>query len=241
VTHNMCLRQGFRITVIFGDQEFSALNSLATVLSTAPCLYWAAASQHCGLIECIICFLKEKLCLLCHSLQSQQYRALWLSVWCFTSLNLQMNSLARVVSSTFLLVKSWWVVAYTRATSHCPLESLARLLKKFSHGTVLLHGCKLHSLGNLSGGQVFLALDTGYRIIRHQWDALPMPPTVIDCFNLLGRHERAMLIFTDRHGWDIGDYNPQDAVSVETLDDNLIIIHPAVEISGVDRYNYGPC
>ncbi len=43
-----------------------------------------------------------------------------------------------------------------------------------------------------------------------------------------------MLTFTDRQGHDIGDSNPQDANSVEILDDDLIIIHPAVEIPGVD-------
>jgi hypothetical protein len=53
--------------VISGDQEFSALNHLTTVLPTAPHLDWVAASQYCGLIECSKCFLKEKLHLLCHS------------------------------------------------------------------------------------------------------------------------------------------------------------------------------
>jgi hypothetical protein len=43
-----------------------------------------------------------------------------------------------------------------------------------------------------------------------------------------------MLTFTDRQVGDIGDSNPQDAYSVGILDDNLIIIHPAVEITGVD-------
>jgi hypothetical protein len=71
-------------------------------------------------------------------------------------------------------------------------------------------------------------------IIRHQWVALPMPPAVIDRVNLLGQCKPAMLIFTNQQGWDIGDNNPQDANSVGILDDNLIIIHPAVEIPGVD-------
>jgi hypothetical protein len=68
VTYNMHLHQGFPIAVISGDQEFAALNELTTVLPTAPCLNCTAASQHCGLIERNICFLKEKICLLCHSL-----------------------------------------------------------------------------------------------------------------------------------------------------------------------------
>jgi hypothetical protein len=91
------------------------------------------------------------------------------------------------------------------------------------------------SSGNLSSGQVFLALDTGHTIIRHQWVALPMPPTVIDRVNLLGQREPAMLTFTDPHSQDIGDNNPQNTDSVGFLDDNSIIIHPAVEIPGVDR------
>ena len=90
------------------------------------------------------------------------------------------------------------------------------------------------SFGNLSGGQVFLALDTNHTIIRHQWVALLMSPAVIDCINLLGQREPAMLTFTNWHGQDIGDNNPHDADSVGILDDSLIIINPAMEISGVD-------
>jgi hypothetical protein len=93
----------------------------------------------------------------------------------------------------------------------------------------------LGSSGNLSGGQVFLALDTSHTIIRHQWVALPMPPAVIDCINLLGRREPAMLTFTNWQGCDICDSNPQDANSVRILDDDSIIINPAIEIPGVDE------
>ena len=64
----MYLRQGFCITVISGDQEFAVLNELTTVLPTAPVLNWVAASQHCGLVELNIRFLKEKICLVHHSL-----------------------------------------------------------------------------------------------------------------------------------------------------------------------------
>jgi hypothetical protein len=90
------------------------------------------------------------------------------------------------------------------------------------------------SLGNLSSGQIFLALDTSHIIIRHQWAALPMLPAVIDHVNLLGQCEPAMLTFTNQQGQNIGDNNPQDANSVRILENNLIIIYPAVEIPGVD-------
>jgi hypothetical protein len=82
--------------------------------------------------------------------------------------------------------------------------------------------------------QGFLALDTGHIIIRHQWVALLMLLAVIDCGNLLGQHGLAILTLTNQQGHHIGDSNPQNANFIGTLDDNLIIIHPAVEIPGVD-------
>jgi hypothetical protein len=65
----------------------------------------------------------------------------------------------------------------------------------------------------LSGGQVFIALDTSHTIIRHQWVALPIPPVVIDLVDLLGRRGPAILTFTEWLGHDISDSNPQDANS----------------------------
>jgi hypothetical protein len=65
-----------------------------------------------------------------------------------------------------------------------------------------------------------------------------MPPAVIDRVNLLGQYEPALLTFTNQQGRDIGDSNPQDANSVGILDDDLIIIHPAVEIPGLYETTY---
>jgi hypothetical protein len=64
----MYLLRGFQIVVIAGDQEFNWISDLIVSLPTAPILDWAAASQHCGLIERNIQFLKEKIRSLCHSL-----------------------------------------------------------------------------------------------------------------------------------------------------------------------------
>jgi hypothetical protein len=88
LAYKMYMLRGFRIVVLSGDHEFAALSELAGNLSGAPNLNWVAASQHCGLIEQNIHFLKEKICYLRHSLPFDGYRALWLSVWYCISLKL---------------------------------------------------------------------------------------------------------------------------------------------------------
>jgi hypothetical protein len=50
-TYKMYLLRGFRIIVIKGDHEFTSISNLAVTLPTTPSLDWAAAVQHCGLIE----------------------------------------------------------------------------------------------------------------------------------------------------------------------------------------------
>ncbi len=80
------------------------------------------------------------------------------------------------------------------------------------------HTCGAISMGpsgNLSGGQNFLALDTGKLIIRNCWKKLPMPLAVIDRVNVLGHTKRSMLVFTDRLGRVIGDYTPTESVAGE--------------------------
>jgi hypothetical protein len=57
-TYKMYMLRGFKIVVLSGDHEFSALSELAGNLPSAPRFNWAAASQHCGLNEQNICFLK---------------------------------------------------------------------------------------------------------------------------------------------------------------------------------------
>ncbi len=236
----MYLLQGFCITVIAGDQEFAVLNALTTGLPTAPCLDWAAASQHCGLIERNICFLKEKICLLCHSLPFMAVPGIMVVHMVLHIITFVNGPSCRGVVVHFLpgeimmscrlhksaTVLSFGVYCQAVAEKLQPWNSLAPRTRAAT---------LLGSLGNLSGGQVFLALDTSHTIIRQQWVALPMLPTVIDCVHLLGQRKPTMLTFTDQQGRDIGDSNPQDASSVEILDDNLIIIRPAVEIPGVDE------
>jgi hypothetical protein len=91
----------------------------------------------------------------------------------------------------------------------------------------------LGNSGSLSGGQLFLALDSGQTIVRHQWVVLPVPPTVIDCVNLLGKNEPSILTFTNRHGQGIGDL-AQDFEPCADEDDNSFVAYPNDELPEVD-------
>ncbi len=92
----------------------------------------------------------------------------------------------------------------------------------------------LGNSGNLSGGQLFLALDTGHIITWHQWVVLPMPPAVIAQVNLLGRAEPSILTFTDRHGRKIGDY-PWEPKPVEDDDDHHVMEYIDDAIPAIDK------
>jgi hypothetical protein len=224
--------------VISGDQKFSALNHLTTVLPNASCLDWATASQHSGLTQRNIHFLKEKLCSLCHRLPFMMVPGIMVVHMVLHIINL-LNGFPCLggvkpfspgeIMMGCCLYKSNTALSFGVYCQVAENVQPWRCLAPLTQAAILVG-----SLGNLSGGQVFLALDAGHMIIRHQWVALPMPPMVIDHVNLLGQRKPAMLTFTGWHERDIGDNNPEGADSVGILDDNLIIIHPAVEVPGVD-------
>jgi hypothetical protein len=50
-----------------------------------------------------------------------------------------------------------------------------------------------------------MALNTSKKIVRHSWDAIPMPDLVIDRVNALGRDQLQQMTFIDRDGRLIGD------------------------------------
>jgi hypothetical protein len=77
--------------------------------------------------------------------------------------------------------------------------------------------------GNSSGGQRFLALDTGKLIVRNCWKELPMPLAVIDRVNVLGCVEHSLLVFTDCLGWAIGNYTPNVGEAGDGDDDESFV------------------
>ncbi len=181
--------RGFRIVVLSGDQEFAALSELAGNLPSAPRLNWVVASQHCGLIEQNVHFLEEKIRSLRHSLSFERVPGIMvvhmvLHIIKFVngfprSGGVKHYSPGKIMTNCFIhandVVVNFGVYCQI-AENVEPQNSLAPRTR----GAILLGNS-----GNLSGGQMFLALDTGATVIRHQWVVLPMPSSVIDCVNLM--------------------------------------------------------
>ena len=80
-TYKMYLLRGFRIVVIAGDHKFVSIGDLVVQPPTTPNLDWAAPSQHCGLIEQNIRFLKEKIRSLRHSLPFERVPGIMVVPW----------------------------------------------------------------------------------------------------------------------------------------------------------------
>jgi hypothetical protein len=205
---------GFHIVVIKGDHEFASISDVVVGLPTSPRLDWAAALQHCGLIERNVRFLKEKIRSLCHSLPFERVPGIMVVRMVLHDIVKFVNNFARkggvkhfspreIMSNQCLHADNLCLRfrTYCQVAEHVePRNSLA----PHTRAAILLG-----SLGNLSGGQIFLALDTGHTIVRHQWVVLPMPPAVIARVTLIGKAEPSILTFTDRRGCEIGDH-PQD-------------------------------
>jgi hypothetical protein len=187
----------------------------------------AAANEHVSLIERNICFLKEKVRSLRHSLPFERISALML---------------IRMVLHTVPFLNSF---PRKGGLQHYPPSAIMtgaqlhmnQLRLKFGNYCQVAEDVTPHNSlaartraaismgpsGNLSGGHRFLALDTGKMVVRNRWKELPMPTAVIDRVNVLGRAECSLLVFTDRQGRTIGDYAPTSVEQVDAEEDESVL------------------
>jgi hypothetical protein len=83
-----------------------------------------------------------------------------------------------------------------------------------------------------------MALNTGNKIVRRSWDAIPMPDVVIARVDALCTDQPFQMTFTDRHGRLIGDIEIPGVDSDEEQEDHFSGVSPVIdddiEIPGVD-------
>ena len=107
---------------------------------------------------------------------------------------------------------------------------------------------------NIQKNYQFITLNTDKKIIKRYQKTIPIPDTVIDRVNILGKNQPSQLIFRDRHGRFIGDMgipemntrnnninNNDDNVNNNTpvvpMDENVNNNIPKIEIenNGTDK------
>ncbi len=188
--YQMYMLCGFYIVEIAQDGEFAWIADQVASLLTNPILNLAAASEHVGLIEHNIHFLQEKTLLIHHSLPFEHIPALMLIRMVFHTVQF-MNSFPQKrglkhhpPSAIMTGAKLHMSQLQLKFESYCqvaedvtPRNSLAaRTHRAISMGLS----------GNLSGGQRFLALNTGKLIVKNFWKELPISLAVINRVNVLG-------------------------------------------------------
>jgi hypothetical protein len=100
--------------------------------------------------------------------------------------------------------------------------------------------------GNAQGGHKFFTLNTSQVITRRSLDVIPMPKSVVDRVNFIGRDQPSQIVFLDRSGNPIGNgnaaYEEDEAHQTADLPGTVIpeVAPDHVEITGVDMEDVEP-
>jgi hypothetical protein len=100
--------------------------------------------------------------------------------------------------------------------------------------------------GNAQCGHNFFTLNTSWVITCRSWDVIPMPKSVVDRVNFIGRDQPSQIMFLARSGNSIGDgdaaYEEDKAHQTVDLPGEVIpeVAPDHVEITGVDMEDVEP-
>jgi hypothetical protein len=189
------LQRGCRITVLHADGKFAPLKNLIESMPGGPTVNLASANEHVPEIERRIRVVKER-CRSCrHDLPFKQIPKLLTihivmnSVWMLNFFPTKGGILDNLSPKTII---SGEVLDYKKHLclqigQYCQVHEeetpcnsqIARTKRAISLGPS----------GNLQGGYKFMALDTGKKITRRNWDVIPMPELVIARVNTLGKDQ----------------------------------------------------
>jgi hypothetical protein len=94
--------------------------------------------------------------------------------------------------------------------------------------------------GNAQGGHKFFTLNTSWVITCRSWDVIPMPKSVVDRVNFIGRDQPIQPMFLNCAGNPIGD-GDADYEEADLPGEVILEVAPDhVEITGVDAENAEP-
>jgi hypothetical protein len=239
------LQRGFRVTFITGDGEFASLEQFTNLLVGAPRLNLTSANEHEPFIERRIRVVKERVRSIRHSLPFQTIPKVILTHMVFYAVKLlNYFPVKGGVSEIYgpKAIMSGEVLDFKKFSlpfgSYCQVHE--EKLPRNSLVGRTLGAISLGPSGNAQGGHRFFTLNTSRVITRRSWDAIPMPQSVVDRVNFIGRDQPRQAVFTDRSGNAIGDgdadYEKDPTELAADLPGEVIpeVAPDHVEITGVD-------
>jgi hypothetical protein len=207
------LQRGFCITVLHADGEFAPLKTLIDTMPGRPIMVnLASANEHVPEIERQIRVVKERCRSSRHNLPFQRIPKLLTIHVVFNSvrmLNLFPTKGGVSDSVSPKTIMSGEVLDYKKHLclpigQYCQVHNKAGSPRN-SQAARTREAISLGPSGNLQGCYKFMALNTGKKITRRNWDVIPIPDLVITRVNALGSDQAELLTFTGCHGRLIGD------------------------------------
>ena len=214
----------------------------------APRLNLTSANEHEPFIERRIRVIKERVRSIRHSLPFQTIPKVILTHMVFYAVKLlNYFPVKGGVSEIYgpKAIMSGEVLDFKKISlpfgSYCQVHE--EKLPQNSLASRTIRAISLGPSGNAQGGHRFFTLNTSKVITRRSWDVIPMPKSVVDRANFIGKDQSHQAVFLDRNGNPIGD---DDAVCEAPADQTADLPgemipevapdHP--EITGVDMDNY---
>jgi hypothetical protein len=205
------LQRGFHITVVHADGEFVPLEPLIESIPGGPVINLASVNEHVPEIKRRIRVVKEHCQSTRHSLPFERIPKIMTVHIVLNVVKLLISPPTKGGVSETLSPKttmSGETLNYKKHLSlqigqYCQVHEEDNLLNSQlarTKGEIYLGPS-----GNMQGSFKLVALNTGKKIVRRSWDAIPMPGVVIARVNALGSDQPSQMTFTDKHGRLIGD------------------------------------
>jgi hypothetical protein len=205
------LQRDFHITVLHVDGEFAPLKTMIETIPGGPTVNLASANEHVPEIERRIRVVKEWCRSSRHDLPFHRIPKLLTIHIVFNSVRMLNFFPTRGGVSDNISPKTIMSGEVLEYKKHLCLQ-IGQYCQVHEEETprnsqvALTRGAiSLGPSGNLQGGFKFMALNTGKKITRRNWNVIPMPDLVITRVNVLGSEQPELLTFTDRHGRLVGD------------------------------------
>ena len=220
--HFFYLQRGFHITTLNVDGEFSPLKVPIQSMPGGPRVNLTSANEHVPEIERRIRVVKERARSFRHSLPFNRIPRLLTIHIIFVAVKLLNHFPPKGGISDTISPKTIMTGETLDYKTHLSLQ-LGQYCQVHEDDTPrnsqlprTQGAICLGPSGNIQGGFKFMSLTSAKKIVRRSWDKIPMPQTVIDRVNHLGKDQPEQFIFTDRKGQPIGEV--EDIPGADDLD-----------------------